>query len=158
VVRAALTRAIVFAVAWWALTGGEGWLFGAATVVVTTAASLALLPPFGRHLRPAGVARFAWFFARESLRGGIDVGLRALAARPGTRTRGTFLTHRTSLAAGVPRSLFVGTIGLLPGTVAVEADGADVRIHVLDRELVRPELVAALERRVANVFSEPARR
>jgi multicomponent Na+:H+ antiporter subunit E len=156
--RSAIARAVLFGVAWWALTDGQGWLFGAAVVAAAVAMSLWLMPPSGRRLRAAGAMRFAWFFARESLLGGVDVALRALAARPEARTRGTFLRHRTSLAAGVPRSLFVGTIGLLPGTVAVEADDADVRVHVLDRELVRPELVAALERRVANVFSEPARR
>jgi multicomponent Na+:H+ antiporter subunit E len=154
-VRTALRRAALLAVAWWALTGGEGLLFGAATVMAATAASLALLPPSGRRLRPVGLVRFASFFAHESLRGGVDVAIRALGPRPERRTRGTYLAHRSSLGPGLPRALLVGTLGLLPGTVAVEARGEEVRIHVLDRELAEPRLVEALEQRISAAFSEP---
>jgi multicomponent Na+:H+ antiporter subunit E len=149
-VRSAVARAVLFAIAWWAFAGG-GLLFGLATVVLATAASLALLPPSGRRVRPGGIARFAWFFARESLVGGIDVALRAFSRRPGERTRDAYMTHVTRLAPGVERSFLVGTVGLLPGTVAVDVDEARIRIHVLDRDLAQPERIEALDRRIAAI-------
>jgi multicomponent Na+:H+ antiporter subunit E len=156
--RAAVLRAALFVAAWLVLT--EGSLYGpglaALTVVAATAASLALVPPGTWRLRPLALLRFAPFFVWESVRGGVDVAVRAL--RPALPIRPGYLRFPTRLRTGPARGFFATCLSLLPGTVSIEMDGDSVHIHVLDTRQPVPETLRRLEEHVAALFDEDIER
>ncbi len=98
----------------------------------------------------SGFIRFAFFFLRASLAGGVDVIFRAfhprLPLRPG------FVTRRLGLEPSAARILCAATASLLPGTVSVELQGALLTLHALDRGSRLDDQMAELERRVGGVF------
>jgi len=60
--RSAVIRALLFTLIWWVLTDGamNSWLVGAPVVLLSTIASIVLLPPFSWSL--TGIIRFIPFF------------------------------------------------------------------------------------------------
>jgi multicomponent Na+:H+ antiporter subunit E len=150
--RAVVRRGLLAAGLWWALTGGSlGAPVLAALVVASAGAiSLALVPPLGR-VRPVGIVRFAAFFARESVRGGVDVARRALA--PGRAdVDPAFVEVVLRLEAPAPRLLLVGCTSLLPGTLSADLDGRRLVVHVLDPAMRWEATLAALQERVADLY------
>jgi multicomponent Na+:H+ antiporter subunit E len=148
-----LWRGLVMLGLWWALTGGRlGAPVLAALIVASAAAtSLALVPPLGR-VRPAGLARFAVFFVRESVLGGVDVARRAFAPARANVEPG-FVERDLRLPEGAPRLLFTGCISLLPGTLSAQVDADAVRVHVLDPAMPWERTLDSLEERVADLFA-----
>jgi multicomponent Na+:H+ antiporter subunit E len=147
-------RSAALALLWWLLAGSDpsSWWVGA-PAVATVAWVAARGAPGGARFSPAGAARFAVFFLRGAVAGGVDVAARAL--RPSLPIAPLFvefaLTRATSPAA---RVLFVAALGLMPGTLAARLDGERVRLHALDPRLATPAALAALEAHVAAVFAE----
>jgi multicomponent Na+:H+ antiporter subunit E len=152
--------------AWWVITeGGAGGVGGWS---VAAAAALAGVYVRGRlapaHAAPAGTARhrlspmgllaFVPYFLWQSLRGGTDVALRAMG--PGLRLAPDLLDHPMALPPGPARTLFTGTLSLLPGTFSADLEGDTLRVHVLDRTGDVGTRIAELERRVAAVYRLPA--
>ncbi len=119
-------------------------LAGAALVFVLPASS-------AWRLSPRGALAFALWFAVQSVRGAIDVALRAfdpkLPLRPG------FRRYTPALPAGAPRVLFLNTITLLPGTLTSEVSGDTVVVHMLDTRANLEADLNALETRVAAMFA-----
>lgn len=76
-------RLVLFAFLWWVLTEGDTGALpaGALAVPIATAASLRLLPATGWCWSPAGLVSFVVRFLWLSLRGSLDVALRALDPR-----------------------------------------------------------------------------
>jgi multicomponent Na+:H+ antiporter subunit E len=149
-----LKRAILMALVWLALTGGDAqaWVYGAVAVAGATGLSLVLLPA---SPRPARVFRlFALFpgFLMRSVLGGVDVAWRAL--HPRLPVRPGWISQKTSIRDGAARSLFGAETSLLPGTLSAGCDEAGLMIHCLDANAHTQERLAAEEKRLARAFGD----
>lgn len=150
--RRVAVRAAVLAGLWGLLTGGSprSWLVGAPAVAAATVVSAALMPSHRLRLRWRGVPAFAAHFLVHSLRGGLDVAVRALHRRP--RLSPDVVRFATSLPAGPQRLLLGAVMSLLPGTLLVGVDDECLEVHVLDRTTHPEDEVRRLEARVAGLF------
>lgn len=148
-------HATVFAALWWALTGGAAgsWVVGAPVVAAATAASRGLWPRDTGWWSPWGAVRFAAFFLRESVRGGVDVARRAFD--PAMPLQPALLTLRSRLPPGPAQILLVDVMSLLPGTLSVDLDGQTVLLHVLDERAPIEAELRQLETRIAAMFRVP---
>lgn len=149
---AALT--FVFALVWLVLAGPDlgSWLIGAPTVIAAIWAATRLAGLQGGGVSVLGLVQFVPFFLWESLKGGIDVALRVIAPR--LNVNPGYLGYRLRLGRPAARVFFMNMVSLLPGTLSVNIEGNEVRVHALDRDANPvPELVR-LERRVAALFAE----
>ncbi|MEX2583888.1 MAG: Na+/H+ antiporter subunit E [Gemmatimonadota bacterium] len=151
-VRSFLVRVLFAAAVWVVLTVGDlrTWPLALAIVVFVALASMAAIPRGLFRLSPGGTLRFLPFFLGYSIRGGVDVALRAVRIRadldPGT------IAFATTLPDGPARTFFVAIVGLFPGTLTARQEGDRLDVHVLDRTVdIEPQLTA-LERRVADMF------
>jgi multicomponent Na+:H+ antiporter subunit E len=150
-VRSALHMLPALLLLWYALSGGTGWLFG-----IASACAVAL---FGRWLAPArllrislpGLGHFVVYFLHRSVLGGLDVAWRALHPAMPLDTHETYFQLR--FPTGQQRTLFTGTLSLLPGTLSCDLVDGRLRVHSISgnpqRELER------LEVRVRSLFKEP---
>lgn len=147
-----LGRIGVLTLLWWVVSGGaaSSWVVGVPTVLA--AALLARpAPDAAWHLSPLGALRFAAFFLRESLRGGLDVAGR-ISTRP-LRIAPGLLRHRWRLPDGPARALFALCTSLLPGTLVANVGEQELLIHALDVGAPVGDELAALEQRIADLFS-----
>jgi len=148
--RSGLLRIVMFAIIWWILTDGamDSWLVGVPVVLVASLVSGMLLPPC--HWSLKGIAHFVPFFLWHSLRGGLDVTMRAFHPRMPIFPQ--ILEYPMQLPPGLPRVFMVNTVSLLPGTLSTELSGDCLRVHVLD--VNRPVLseLKLIEQTVAGVF------
>jgi multicomponent Na+:H+ antiporter subunit E len=150
--RAAFGMLPILLLLWYALSGGRGWLFGAAAAIVVVIVGRWLVPAPPLRLSPTGVAAFAGYFVWRSLLGGVDVAWRAL--HPSLPLAITEVWYPTRELRSEARTLFIGTMSLLPGTLACDLVDEHVRVHSIAGD-PREEL-AWLERRVRSVFRDPA--
>lgn len=148
-----IARLVALTLLWWIVAGStvSSWIVGVPTIVA--AALLALRSPDGPwHLSLPGALRFAAFFLRESLRGGVDVAQRVSAPRP--RVAPGLVQYRWRLPEGSPaRALFALCASLLPGTLVANLGGQVLLIHTLDTGAPVAAELAALEDAVAAMFS-----
>ena len=146
-----LGRAALLTAVWWTLAEGEpSWVFGAPVILLALALSLAIAPPRAGRLRPAGLAYFAMFFLRESLRSGFDVARRAL--HPEMPLAPALLDYHFRLPPGPARLFMVNVVSLLPGTLSADLSESGLVVHVLDRSLPMHDQLQVLERYVAALF------
>jgi multicomponent Na+:H+ antiporter subunit E len=147
-----LRRGLFFALVWLVLTAGraDGLVLGTVAVAVATWASLRLLPSTGLQL--SGLPGFLGFFLVNSVRGGMQVATMALRGRSALRPGVVEVV--LALPPGLPRAVLTGTLGLMPGTLGLALDGAQLRLHVLDTHLPVAAEVRALEERIARLFGE----
>jgi multicomponent Na+:H+ antiporter subunit E len=124
-------RMFLFALLWWVLTDRAmtSWWFGAPTVALATITSLVLLPPADHTLRMVGLIRFIGFFVWYSLRGGIDVALRAF--NPRLPLDPALIIFSPRLKERAAQIVLVNMISLLPGTLSADLEDNRVRVHVL---------------------------
>ncbi|MFP5506741.1 MAG: Na+/H+ antiporter subunit E [Gammaproteobacteria bacterium] len=151
-VRAVLWRSALFAVLWWALTGGDldSWGVGGVSIAFATAASIYLLPPVDTYVSRIGLLRFLVFFIVQSLRGGIQVA--GFALRPRIGLRPGFHEIDLRLPEGIGRVLLANTLSLLPGTLSVELQGNRLCLHVLDERAPTETEVRTAETRLAHLL------
>lgn len=144
-----LERILVFVVLWWVLSEGDAssWVFGVPFVVFASAAALRLTPERGWRLHLVPAARFAWFFAVQSVVGGIDVALRAL--RPSMPLEPAFVEYPVRLPLEAARVVLADTVSLLPGTLSSGFEGDTLVLHVLDRTQPIAADVARVEEHIA---------
>jgi multicomponent Na+:H+ antiporter subunit E len=150
--RAALARFAGFLALWLVLSGGEPlspWL-AALIVSGATAISLRMLPPAAVRPGPERMLRFLPYFLYASLRGGVDVALRAIGARGGAGPGA--IAYPLRLPEGPGRTFFVAVVGLLPGTMTTAVYADRIMVHVLDTGGDAISAVRALEHRVADLF------
>jgi multicomponent Na+:H+ antiporter subunit E len=150
-----MTRAIGFFILWVVLAGNEPADFaaGAVAVLAATWASLGLLPPGERRVRPAAFARYALHFVGQSIVAGADVAKRALD--PALPLHRGFVLYPTVLPAGPARSLFASLMSLLPGTVPTRSQrGGALLIHCLDVEQPVAAQLTAEEALFAQAIGE----
>jgi multicomponent Na+:H+ antiporter subunit E len=148
---------LVFLLLWWVLTGGrnDAWLFGACCAAAAALLPLLVEGPMGKPITtallptllrlPLLVPLFLW----ESLKGGVDVSLRAL--KPRMPLAPALFDYPLRLPPGPAPVLLASLVSLMPGTLAV-IDGSRLRVHVLDATRSHDAEVARLEQRVARVF------
>jgi multicomponent Na+:H+ antiporter subunit E len=154
VLLASLRRGAAFAVLWWALSDGDfsSPALVVAVIAAATATSVALVPPIARWRLPA-LLRFAAFFVRQSVLGGVDVARRAMhLRRPPLAPE--LVARELKLQSDASRVFYAGCVSLLPGTLTVKLRGAHLAIHVIDVRLPYERTLDALERRIALLFGE----
>ncbi len=135
---------------WLALNGGSAWGAGLAFSALGALIGATLAPGKPSLWRPWQTLSFATYFLRQSLRGGLDVACRAL--HPRLPVQPHFVNHALRLPAGPPRTLLVGLVSLLPGSLCADLD--------LTRNVLRVHLLAEgggdgldeLESRIAALF------
>jgi multicomponent Na+:H+ antiporter subunit E len=155
--RGALLRRFVLTLVlavllWWVLAHGQGLSSPLAWLAVLGAALSTLVLPPSRPFRlsPAALPRFAGFFLRASVMGGVDVARRALS--PSMPLEPGFVRYTTALPHGAALTFFMAVISLLPGTLSVRLQGRLLTVHVLDTRLPIRESLEALEAHVSRVF------
>lgn len=104
------------------------------------------------RLHPMGVLRFAGFFLRGSLFGGLDVAARVSTPRP--RVAPGLVRYPWRLPDDGPaRPLFALCVNLLPGTLVARFDDDTILVHALDTGAPVADELAALEQAVAGALS-----
>ena len=151
-IQSILLRGLGFVVLWWILAEGrgDGWLLGGVAVVAATWTSVKLLPPVQQPIRLAGLIGFFGFFLWNSLRGGIQVA--GMALRGSAALQPQIIELPVTLPAGGARVLLVNALGLMPGTLSVDLDDNNLRLHLLNdcQPVVAEKL--AMEAAIANLF------
>lgn len=151
--RRFVVKFVALALIWAILTDfrADALVFGLPAVVA--GAALVFLIPVspGWRLSPRHALSFAVWFSVQSVRGAVDVALRAFA--PSLPLRPGFRTYTPSLPKGAPRIMFLNTITLLPGTMSAELLGDAVCVHMLDTTADLEADLRELEARVAALFT-----
>lgn len=116
---------------WIILDGTDALVLGASSAAAAAWLGTRLAPRASLAWRPLALLGFVAYFLVESLRGGADVAWRAL--RRDLPIDPQLLRYPVQLPPGAPRTLLVGVISLLPGTLSADAseDGATVWVHAL---------------------------
>lgn len=151
-VKEAIIRIVLFAFIWWILTAGksDSWIVGVPTVIISVFVSMALKNQFRNHWRVLGIMEFIVFFAKASVRGGIDVARRVF--HPRLPLNPDLVDYRLTIANQSARILLTNIISLLPGTLSVELQDKQIKVHVLDaNQDVKSEL-HAVESAVGSLF------
>lgn len=148
--RWAVQSMIVLMLLWFALDGLESPLVGLVLAAAGAGLGAWLAPGESYPWRPLRLLGFFAWFVRESLRGGLDVACRALQPRLPIAPR--LVEHHIGLPAGMPRTVMMSVLSLLPGTLSADLDEQGrLSVHALMPEAMAG--VAELERRVAHLFS-----
>lgn len=155
IVRRCLLPMLVLSVLWGALTDwrADALVFGIPAVVL--GAAIAFLFPHPPHWRLSlrGALVFALWFSVQSVRGAVDVALRAFAPAMGLRP--CFRPYPLTLPQGAPRVMFINTITLLPGTLSAEVMGDTLIVHLLDARTDLAPALADLDARIRALFALP---
>ncbi len=148
---AAFIIAALLALLWLGLAEGEGWWFGGPAILAVVLMTLHLSPVRAQPLHPLGLLRFVAYFISQSLYGGLDVAGRALHPRL------PLLIEKRQIAVQLPdgpaRTVLVGTISLLPGTLAVDLEDDLLTVHGIAGDPMAN--IRRLEKRVADLFGLP---
>jgi multicomponent Na+:H+ antiporter subunit E len=148
--RWALQTFLLLVVVWLALAGVDALTLGLLFAALGAVLGAWLAPGEPYPWRPLRLATFGLYFLSESLRGGIDVAWRVL--HPRMPIDPVYVEHRLRLPPGLPRSVFLATVNLLPGTLGVRVSEQGVlRVHALVPGAA--DELDALERHVGGLFS-----
>ncbi|GGG40290.1 hypothetical protein GCM10010964_29850 [Caldovatus sediminis] len=153
--RRLVLRSVGFLGLWLILTDGAGGalLPGLLASVAAGWLSLRLLPPApdapGR-VRPGALLRLALRFLHQSVLAGVDVARRALSPR--LPLAPDLVTLRFRLPRGPARQVFTAGISLLPGSLAVAANGDRLTVHCLDRDQAAGAQLDAEQTRLARAL------
>ena len=140
---------------WLIIAEGElsSLVIGVPLSLLAAGVSIALRPQGFPRVSPSGLVRFSLFFAVESVRGGIDVALRAY--RPAMPLDPACVTYPLRLEDSFQRVFFSVVVSLLPGTLSASFRDDALIVHALDRTQRVADGLADLERRVADLFGVP---
>jgi multicomponent Na+:H+ antiporter subunit E len=147
-----LWRFLLLSFLWSVLTEGYpgAWWFGLPVVTLATLSTRGLRSDFEWRWRLIGLARFLPFFVLQSLRGGIDVALRAL--NPSLPLAPLLFDYPLRIPRGPARVFLANTVSLLPGTCTTDLLEQHLRVHVLDGSLPITRSLQTVEERVAQLF------
>lgn len=148
-------RLILLLLVWWALTEGDlsGTGFGLVIVALVTLISVYLFPPGACRIRVVPLVFFVGFFLARSVTAGLDVSRRLLS--PSLPVNPGYLTFDINLPEGGPRWLLANTLSLMPGTLSVDLNGAQLDLHCLDTRDPVEDDVRVVERKIAGIFGLP---
>jgi multicomponent Na+:H+ antiporter subunit E len=141
--------ALLLSALWLALAGTRGWGFGLVFVLCGALAGAMLAPVRCHRVNPLRLPGFIGFFLRESWRGGWDVARRAL--RRELPLERCWAHWPLRLPPGQPRTLMIGVVSLLPGTLSADLREDTLWVHSLAGDPC-PGL-AELEGRIARLFA-----
>lgn len=147
-------RALILALMWWALTGGQwgAWWFVLPVLMVATLAPLGLPTPAATwRLSLAGGLQFIPFFLKNSFLGGLDVARRAIAPRLDVQPG--LYQHELEVPTESARIFLSHVVSLLPGTLSAELNGTTLTVHALagsEADVVRD--LREVERVVNRLF------
>ena len=147
-----MLRFVAFALLWLVLAEGEFRYWGLVIIAIAGAAiaSLILIPSSGLSMSPLGWLRFIPFFLGQSVLGGVDVALRAIAPTP--RLDPGYVEFHFSLDEEPARVFVANTMSLMPGTLSVELRGDRLQMHVLDAAMPAAERAREVESHAARMF------
>lgn len=149
--RRMLPILLLLLLVWTALDGFSSLWVGLTFALLAAAAGAILAPPASAAVRLSRLPAFAVFFVVESVRGAMDVAVRAF--RPRMVLDLQLVSYSIRLPPGTPRTLLVAVVSLLPGTLsaALRAQDNSLLIHSLTGN-PRPA-VRALEAQIARLFA-----
>jgi multicomponent Na+:H+ antiporter subunit E len=150
-----IVRLLGWALFLWVVADANPAVWPVALVALPAAllVALRLRPAPLPRLRPVAALAFVPFFFTQSVRGGIDVALRALSRRP--RLDPTLYRYAMRLRSPAAQVALADALSLLPGTLCADVQGDELIIHALDRSAgERP--IRVLETRIAAIFGEDA--
>jgi multicomponent Na+:H+ antiporter subunit E len=147
---------VVFILAgfWWVLSGGDlqSWLVGGPAIILAWLAINRLHLSDGLKLSWWAIIQFVPYLIRESLRGGLNVGLQILSPR--LLLNPEFVVFTTCLRSPQSRFFFLVCINMLPGTLVARLDEHLLTVHVLDDGADLASELSLLEAKVARIFGE----
>jgi multicomponent Na+:H+ antiporter subunit E len=145
-------RILAFGLLWFVLSEGEFRYWGLILIAVLsgTFASLVLVPSSGLGWSIVGWARFIPFFIGQSVMGGIDVALRAIALTP--RLDPGYVECGFRVEEEAARVFVANVMSLMPGTLSVLIEGDRLRMHVLDTTMPAVERAREIEQHAARMF------
>jgi multicomponent Na+:H+ antiporter subunit E len=135
----------------WLVLDGLGSLWvGVLAAALGGLVGALVAPAISYGWRPSQLLSFAGYFVLESLRGAFDVAWRAM--HPGLPITPRLSDYEIALPEGKPRTLFVGVVSLLPGTLSADlsTDGRTLKVHAITAD--PGEDLRRLERRIARLF------
>jgi multicomponent Na+:H+ antiporter subunit E len=152
-VKAAIFRIILFAIIWWILTAGksDSWVVGVPTVIISVFVSMALTNQSRNSWRILSIMQFITFFAKASVRGGFDVARRVF--HPRLPLNPDLVDYQLTLKNQSARILMANIISLLPGTLSVELQDKQIKVHVLDKNQDVNSELQAVESAVGALLS-----
>lgn len=103
------------------------------------------------RLAPRAVGFAVWLTGRAVVAGAQ---VAWLALSPRLEMTPCVLRFRTELHSSVARTVFTNAISLVPGTLTVDLDGADVVVHALSPGAVDDLISGQLQNRVARFTGE----
>jgi multicomponent Na+:H+ antiporter subunit E len=147
-----VARGLLFAAVWWILAEGRvrSPLVAVVLILATAAVSFTVLEPGAWRLKARAFPRFALYFLRQSVLGGIDVARRAL--NPSLPLEPGFIAIDLSPSTPERRALLVTVVSLLPGTLAARLDGDRLLVHALDVQHPLAARLDELQLRVRDVL------
>jgi multicomponent Na+:H+ antiporter subunit E len=152
-VRSFVQRVMLFAMLWLLLSEAivySLYLAGLG-IAAATVFSLHLWPRQTFRLRWAGLPVLILYFLRSSLKGGVDIGYRALA--PSMPLHPSWIRFESTLPNEAGVILLVWMISLMPGTAAVHMEkGVQLTVHVVDDRMYGKDDLRALEGKIAGVI------
>ena len=145
---------VALAALWWLLSDGAAgaWVIGVPAVIGAAWAAWSLGAGDLGTISLRGLLRFLPLFVLESVRGGVDVARRTLAARMDIQPG--FAQFRTGLKKPAARVFFANCVCLLPGTLASDLDGDRIELHLLDSGIDPEPELRRLEESVARVYRD----
>jgi multicomponent Na+:H+ antiporter subunit E len=144
----AIQTAVALLVMWIALDGLANVWLGVIFAGLGTAAGAWLVPGDPYPWRPLRMLQFLGYFLRASFIAGLDVARRAL--HPRMPISPTFSELELSLPPGLPRTMFIAVISLMPGTLSVNLLGDKLEVHALTPRAA--ESLPDLQRRIGRLF------
>ncbi len=152
-VRSTTRYVAALAFLWWVLGGTEpaSWAVGLPVMVLATALSMAIAPSRPWKWRLRVIPAFAWFFLKESLRGGIDVARRAYSVHMSLQP--AMLNYPLHLPDGPARVFLLNVLSLRPGTLSADIRENTITIHTIDTSLPVEQELRELEKSVGSLFA-----
>jgi multicomponent Na+:H+ antiporter subunit E len=145
-------RIVTLGMLWFVLSEGEFRYWGLILIAVLGGAfaSLILVPSSGLGWSIVGWGRFIPFFIGQSVMGGVDVALRAVAPTP--RLDAGYVEFEFRLSHEPARVFVANVMSLMPGTLSVLIEGDRLRMHVLDTTMPAVERAREVEGHAARMF------
>jgi multicomponent Na+:H+ antiporter subunit E len=128
----------------------HSWIAGIPAILVVVVIQDIMLSPYRIRLDVLRVTRFVPWFIGESILAGCDVSRRILQARVDAAP--AIFEFSTSLPRGLPRTVLLYVINLLPGTATAGIDDDVIAVHVLDFNQANTGELIQLERKIGELF------
>lgn len=128
----------------------DSWVVGVPTIAFAVIVIDRLHFRGKQGIRAGMLPGFILWFLWNSLRGGVDVALRAL--KPRLSLQPGFIRYPMRIPQGHARLFLVNVVSLLPGTLSTDIEGDELVLHCLDTAADIIVETGTAEQRVAVLF------